>query len=73
MFERCPVQPLHPAEMPANQGIQPYTFVPSYTMTVGHGSYQTGYSWFPTMMQIDKPVYTAKDVPFQKLSTNYQP
>ncbi len=74
MFERCITQPvLGNQNLPSSQGIQPYAFVPSYQMSVGGGSYQTGYRWYPSLMQIDKPKYTSSDVPFQKLSIDYKP
>lgn len=72
MQNRCVTQPMREANMPANQGIQPYVFVPSYQMTPGAGAYVTGYRWFPTLMQVDKPIYASKDVPFEKLSIDYQ-
>lgn len=71
MHERCVTQPMNAANMPAHQGIAPYVFVPSYMMMVGSGSYLTGHTWYPAIMQVDKPVYASKDVPFEKLSIDY--
>lgn len=74
MHERCITQPvLGDSNLPASQGIQPYCFVPSYQMSVGSGAYATGYRWYPNIMQVDKPKYASKDVPFEKLSIDYQP
>jgi hypothetical protein len=42
-------------------------------MSVGSGAYATGYRWYPNIMQVDKPKYASKDVPFEKLSIDYQP
>lgn len=73
MHERCITQPvLGQDKLPANQGIQPYVFVPQYQMSVGHGSYQTGYKWYPAIMKVDQPIYTSRDVAFEKLSINYK-
>lgn len=72
-FERCITQPvLGQQNMPASQGIAPYVFVPQYQMSVGYGSYQTGYKWYPTIMPVEKCVYQSSDVPWQTLSTEYK-
>jgi len=73
MHNRCITQPvLGQNNLPANQGIQPYVFVPSYQMSVGYGSYSTGYRWYPALMQVDKHAYSSKDIPFEKLSIDYK-
>lgn len=58
---------------PAHQGIKATIHVPEYSMNVGSGSYISGHKTGQVLVQLDKPTYTTRTVPFQKLSTDYQP
>lgn len=74
MANRGPGDPLNPEQVAGVQGALPTNgfLVPSCVKLVGYGLYHMG---IPTVVpvQLDHANYNSHDVPFQKMSTDYQP
>lgn len=71
--EHSPGEPLNIADMPGNQGIAQYQFVPVYT-TIPSAGYPGGYrSFFQTAMPVVSATFSSQNIPFQPMKTDYQP